>query len=106
MSTTRQPDPSRRHRRSANEWQQLLQQFAASGLSGPQFCKMHQIPYPTFQQWRQRTVPVASSSSAMIPAARSPLPFVELSPLDVTGEPKWHITLKLGNGVELCLSQG
>jgi hypothetical protein len=106
MSATRSPE-SVRHR-SPSEWQAILQRFATSGLSGPQFCKAQHIAYPTLYQWRQRLGASMPSPSALaaLPSAKPALPFVELNQADFGTEPQWHITLKLGNGVELCLRQG
>jgi len=53
-------------RRSREQWQQIIEQFQASGQSGAAFCKAHAIPYASFCQWKQTlsAVPAAISAPA------------------------------------------
>jgi hypothetical protein len=92
---------SRSKRRSRAQWQNILQQFADSGLSASQFCKQHHLRYPNFSKWRLRL-----STGLSTPAANTSLPaFIEMDSIAPVGACGWHIVLKLGNGVELCLTQ-
>ncbi len=88
--------------RTRDQWQTILDDFVASGLSAPQFCKQHNLPYGSFANWRQK-LSVSTTTNATEP---SPASFLDLSALaGASSENHWHITLKLGNGVELVLSQ-
>lgn len=89
--------------RSREQWQSIIDDFNTSGLSGPKFCDAQQIPYASFIKWRQKLSGAADVSKTNAVAAS----FLDLSSslCRVASEPKWHITLKLGNGVELVLSQ-
>lgn len=85
-------------RRTPEQWQSIINDFSASDLSGAQFCKQKNIQYAGFCKWRQRLLnnPDAPAEPA----------FLDLSALAGNStSPTWNITLKLGNGVELVLSQ-
>jgi len=89
-------------RRTPEQWQSIVTDFAASQLSGAAFCKQHHIQYASFCKWRQK-LKFSSSHSEPTPLATS---FLDLSTLpSMDNGNHWHITLKLGNGVELVLSQ-
>ena len=92
---------ARQKRKSQHQWQTLIDQYQSSGLSGSQFCQTHKIAYGSFCKWRQRLSPPMA-----VPVAENELAsFIDVSALaGSTGRP-WHITLKLGEGIELCLSQ-
>jgi hypothetical protein len=94
--------PSRNKRRSHAQWQNIMQQFVDSGLPASQFCKQHHLRYPNFSKWRLRL-----RTELPTPAANNPLSaFIELGSTAAEVETSgWHIVLKLGNGVELCLTQ-
>lgn len=93
-----------RKHRSPAQWQALVDQQRASGLSAPQFCKQEKIGYASFCHWRKRL----SEPSADETAVSGEPGFLDLSSLMGTppsAGPGWHIVLSLGNGVELRLSQ-
>lgn len=90
----------RKHRTPA-QWQSIIDKYVASGLSGMRFCEEHTIGYASFCKWRQRLL-----SAPQAPQAHSAPSFVDLSSLGQLSGASWHITLRLGNGVELVLSQG
>lgn len=95
---------TRQKRKSQAQWQAVIEQYQASGLSGSQFCQAHDIAYGSFCKWRQRLMPQTT-----LPTERdervSLAPFIDVSALTRSTEKPWHIILKLGNGVELYLSQ-
>jgi len=43
-----------RKHRTPEQWQTLVDQQRASGLSAPQFCKQEKIGYASFCNWRKR----------------------------------------------------
>ena len=97
-----------RKHRTPEQWQTLVDQQRASGLSAPQFCKQEKIGYPSFCNWRKRlSDPSTDESSGPGEAG-----FLDLSSL-MGNSPSsgsgagsgWNIVLSLGNGVELRLSQ-
>ena len=88
--------------RSRDQWQSIIDDFSSSGLSAPKFCEHNNLPYGSFAKWRQKLSPSAQSIEPILPDHS----FLDLSSL-ASSDPgnNWHITLKLGNGVELVLSQ-
>lgn len=88
--------------RTRDQWQSIIDDFSSSALSAPKFCAQHNLPYGSFVKWRQKLLPPSISPLA----ESSPSSFLDLSSLAGTdAQNRWHITLKLGNGVELVLSQ-
>jgi len=88
----------KRKRRNRQEWQQIVDTWATSGQSVPVFCKDNNLSYASFSQWRRRlenhSLPEVADNH-----------FFDLSSLSRKSDAHWHITLKLGSGVELVLSQ-
>ena len=93
------------HRRTADQWQDLIEQFNHSTQSGAAFCRDNAIAYASFCKWRQRysSTETRANDTAEISAPA----FIDLSllPRENTKQAQWNIVLKLGNDVELCLSQ-
>jgi len=92
-------------RRTPAQWQQLVEQWQDSGLSATRFCKIHEIGYASFCNWRKRLTEAAFQAG---PATTAEPAFIDLSTLqspDSTSDTGWNIVLSLGNGVELRLSQ-
>lgn len=93
-----------RKHRTPEQWQALVDQQRASGLSAPQFCKQEHIGYASFCNWRKRLSGRSTGDSSDSGEAG----FLDLSSLMSTSQsssPSWNIVLSLGNGVELRLSQ-
>ncbi len=86
--------------RSANQWQDIIQQWKAGNLSATQFCKEQNIGYASFCNWRKRL-----ASEAPVQGQDDSAQFINLGALQ-TDAGGWTITLSLGNGVELRLAQG
>ena len=75
---------TRRPRRSAAQWQRLVAQQAASGLTASAFCDRHDLSYASFIQWRRRLrqgepIVAAESTAASEPSPPKTLPFIELT---------------------------
>ena len=85
-------------RRSAQQWQALVEQWQTSGQNASEFCREQNIGYASFCQWRKRLQQDTSSPST------DGTPFIDLSSL-ANEERSWQIVLSLGGGVELRLSQ-
>lgn len=93
-----------RKHRTPDQWQALVNQQRASGLSASQFCKQENIGYASFCNWRKRLSETSTSDAS----DSSEASFLDLSSLMGTSQsagPGWNIVLSLGNGVELRLSQ-
>ena len=104
---------TRRPRRSAAQWQHLVRQQAASGLSASAFCDRHDLSYASFIQWRRRLrqcdSPVISASAFVSepPLPVESIPFIELTAQEsLPGAAEcWRIELDLGGGVQLRIAQ-
>jgi putative transposase len=104
---------TRRPRQSAAQWQRLVRQQVASGLSASAFCKRHDLSYASFIQWRSRlrqgNAPVISGSAVVSepPLPVESAPFIELTaPQALPGAAEcWLIELDLGGGVQLRIAQ-
>lgn len=44
----------RRKRGSQQQWDAVVRQYEASGLSQAQFCRRHRVALSSLQRWRQR----------------------------------------------------
>ena len=103
----------KRTRRSAQQWQSLLEKQHDSGLSAPAFCKAQGIAYQSFMTWKKRLA--ASDRSAAVPQSS----FIELTPsagtkasesssmgntVAATSMPTC-IELSLGGGIELRITR-
>lgn len=91
-------------RRSREQWLSIIEQQKESGLSVPQFCKEHDIGYASFSAWKRRTQSDNAGSDCQLRSVKS-AQFIDLSSLPQPEDNGWRITLRLGNGVELELSQ-
>lgn len=93
---------AKRIRRNPDQWQQLIDNQLASGLSAMAFCKEQHIGYACFCQWRKR---LASSPDAKSVTDHGGQDFIDLSNLNRSDSSSWQIILKLGDGVELQLTR-
>lgn len=96
--------PQKHQRRSPEQWHSIIEQQLESGLSAPQFCKEQNIGYASFCVWKRRIQSEHSGASVESTRAK-PAQFIDLSSLSHSDTAGWRITLRLGNGVELELSQ-
>jgi len=90
---------SKRVRRSADDWREILEQQRASGLSQVAFCRREEIALSTFARWKQRLAAqpeIGSESVANEPG------WIELPSIAQSGS-GWLIELDLGGGVCLRL---
>jgi putative transposase len=98
-------------RRSAEQWQSLIEQYQSSGQSARQFCQEQSLGYTSFCQWRKRLSRtedkiVSIPSIPSIPSDATKPSFIDLTSLGAPQAGGWHLVLHLGGGVELTLSQG
>jgi putative transposase len=91
----------RQQRRSAAEWQALIERQAASGLSQEAFCEQEGLVGSTFRRWKGR---LAEQAEAGVRRDSARPLFAALTPPpepSVQGDGGWDIELDLGGG--LCL---
>jgi transposase-like protein len=92
-----------RPRQTPEQIQSLVTQFHQSELSSTAFCKKHGLAYSSFYAWCKKysVVKSATLNRYSPPAAH----FIDLQAMATQPHGAWNIVLKLGNGVELQLSQ-
>ena len=84
-------------RRSAEQWQDIMEAYEASGLTQESFCARESLAPSTFYTWRQRLRSVK-------PAKRKEPQFVELAAsLPKQESNDWDIELSLGDNIVLRL---
>lgn len=101
-----------RRRRSAAQWQELINEQRTSALSAKQFCTTNNLGYQSFQHWKSK---LASEASIGTPAGIDVPAFVELTGAVVHGtahkaehaQPptEWLAELDLGSGVCLRIAR-
>lgn len=89
---------SRSRRRTPVEWQQIIDQWQASGLSAREFCRQQSLGYANFRKWCKRLANPESQRAAS--------QFIELGSLTKGETSAWQIVLDLGEGIQLRLSRG
>jgi putative transposase len=82
---------ARRVRRDRAQWQRLIEEQAASGLTQQAFCTRRRVAYATFCTWKRR---LGDDINAQPPG------FVEVD-LDEAPMPGWDVELELGEGIVL-----
>ena len=82
---------ARRVRRDRAQWQRLIEEQAASGLTQQAFCTRRRVAYATFCTWKRRLRDEVNAQ---------PLGFVEVD-LDEAPMPGWDVELELGEGIVL-----
>lgn len=89
-------------RKSSEQWQSLVEAQQQSGLSAVKFCDQNQVGYASFCKWKQRfsTTPNRNNHKNTTPSD-----FIDVTSIPTTSG-QWHITLVLGDSVELTLSRG
>ena len=80
----------KRHYRSVEQWQSLVDDHARSGLSQSEFCRQHGLTQSALFNWRRRL-----AAPARKPQLASP--FIEISP-PVANTQHWDVELELGGG--------
>ena len=96
-------EQTRAPRRTAEQWQAIVEQQIQSGLSGAAFCKAEGIKYQSFMNWRTKLAQPSDSSS---PDSQ----FIELTAGDAVHLPQSSpshcvIELDLAPGVQLRITR-
>ena len=88
-------------RRTVEQWQAIVDQQIASGLSGAAFCKSEGIKYQSFMNWRLKL----TTSKGPVPTEAG---FIELTKPEQSNEEKpseWLLELDLAPGVQLRIAR-
>ena len=92
--------PVRRHRRTLEQWRELLDCFEHSGQTQEQFCTAHDLGLSTFGRWRKRL----RRQAATVPKSATDALFIELAQAEpAVSVQGWDVELQLGAGVCLRL---
>ncbi len=91
-----------RPRQTPEQIQSLVTQFHQSELSSATFCKKHGLAYSSFYKWCNK---YSVSALASVNKSSPPTQFIDLQAMAAPHHGGWNIILKLGNGIELLLSQ-
>ena len=86
---------------SPEQWQQVIDQQQASGMSQRVFCNTHNIGCPHLHTGSE-------TSKEPVTAPKEPpeqKEWIELSPELQTASPTWHLELELPGGVTLRMRQ-
>jgi len=92
---------NRAPRRSAEQWQFIVNQQIQSGLSGAAFCKAEGIKYQSFMNWRLK---LNRNGEDAFPTSD----FIELTAPDASVADKsrdWLVELDIAPGVQLRIAR-
>lgn len=95
-------------RRTKAEWQRLIEEQEAGGLTQKAFCEQAGIPVATFGNWKRklkRTQRSPSDAGVTTPAVLLE-DWLEVSAPASASLSGWRIELDLGSGLCLRLSRG
>jgi transposase-like protein len=99
---------TRRRRRAAAAWRELLERQAESGLSVDAFCRSEDINRGSFYVWRSRLRREDGAEERRPRSQRvepqRPAGFIDLGALSSGG--RFEVRLDLGGGVVLHLARG
>ncbi len=93
----------RKPRQGADQWQMLINQQLASGLSAPVFCSQNGIAYQSFMRWRKKL----EIEPIMAHLPDNVTQFVELTTPEnmLPAGQQWHIELDLAPGIQLRIAR-
>lgn len=91
---------ARQQRRTAKQWERLIDRFKRSGLNLQAYCRQESIHVSSFYRWRSQ-LDKALSASTESSTAGERSPFIELGALPSGG--CWEVELSLGDGLSLRL---
>ena len=76
----------------------VLDAYESSGLSGPEFSRVHGIKYQTFATWRQKRREEGEGKAAKSPASQRTITLVEAAPAE---RPACCLRIDLPGGARL-----
>lgn len=93
---------TKRTHRTSDQWEAIYQDWQASGLSQPKYCKQNTIPYQSLYNYTQRRSPAVISAKPQLDASPA---FVELGDLSSVAEHYSEIVLDIGKNIQLRIRQ-
>jgi transposase-like protein len=91
----------RQRRRSASEWQALIQSHQRSGLNQAAFCRREGISEMSLSNWRKKLSPIAKKRAP----SESMASFIELGGALPSPSKALTLRLELGGGMVLTISR-
>ena len=85
-------------RRTADDWQKIIEQYQASGLKASEFCRQHKITTSNFYLWCKKLLGTVTEQNCHADADRSDNWHL-ISPSQQ--ESAWDLELSLPGGVTL-----
>ena len=76
----------------------VLDAYEASGLSGPEFSRVHGIKYQTFATWRQKRREQREGKGAKSSATQQSITLVEATPAEQTAD---YLRIELPGGARM-----
>ena len=77
-------DERGRVRSTQQQRDRVLDAYEASGLSGPEFSRVHGVKYQTFATWRQKRREQREGKGAKSPTSQQSITLVEATPAEQT----------------------
>jgi hypothetical protein len=95
------PSPQKKTRRTAVQWQRLMNTYQDSGLNQQVFCQQQGIALSTFYSWRKKLRGENTPEHHQLQQAQ----FIELTPPIVSPsiDNSWDVELAFANGMTLRL---
>jgi len=96
-------------RRDKAEWQRLIDEQVASGLTQKSYCEQASIPVATFGYWKRKLRTETTAEPARFTEGAPAISlddWIELPTDRPEAGGSWQIELDLGNGICLRLRQG
>lgn len=85
-------------RRTRSDWESLIAEQKASGLTIEQFCRQYELTQSNFYLWRKRlSQPIQKKATQ----TDQTTPWLQVAVPDTNPTPTWDIELDLPNGVTL-----
>lgn len=93
---------------SAQQWQQIMENYSRSGLNQKAFCKQEGLAMSTFSKWRKQlglinTRPEVEGTADFKPLLPVSPPSVTATVADTSDRGDWDMELVLGAGITLRL---
>jgi hypothetical protein len=94
---------TQRTHRTSEQWAEIHQDWIASGLSLPKYCKQVNVPYQSLYNYSRRQSP----AQIELKSKPAPLPaFIEVGSLESTEKPvPIEIVLDIGHNIQLRIRQ-
>ena len=90
--------------RTPEQWQQIFEQYAVSGLTVTVFCKQQKLNTSSFYAWRKRlenNTPCASNIDKQETRNSNDNDWFNVTQAQTIPSPNWDIELALPNGIIL-----